>query len=112
MRHHQRQLAAKLGLDDVTEADSGLIQAFHELMASENLDFTLAFRWLTEVANQTLEHSPLPDIFTAPPALTAWAETWQARRKANTGDTASDHERHVYRESDGDSPQPFSTARY
>ena len=85
--NHQRQLAAKLGLDDVTEADSGLIQAFHELMASENLDFTLAFRWLTEVANQTLEHSPLPEIFAAPPALTAWAETWQARRKANVGDT-------------------------
>jgi uncharacterized protein YdiU (UPF0061 family) len=85
--HHQRQLAAKLGLDNVREADSTLIQAFHELMASENLDFTLAFRWLTEVANQTLEHSPLPDIFAAPPALTAWAETWQARRKANTGNT-------------------------
>ena len=87
--NHQRQLAAKLGLDDVTEADSGLIQTFHELMASENLDFTLAFRWLTELANQTLEHSPLPDIFTAPQALTAWAETWQARRKANTGDTTA-----------------------
>ena len=51
--HHQRWLAAKLGLDAVTEADGAFIQSFHELLATEGLDLTLAFRWLAELANDS-----------------------------------------------------------
>jgi uncharacterized protein YdiU (UPF0061 family) len=58
-------------------------------MAAEQLDFTLAFRWLTEVANDTLAHSPLPELFSVSDALTDWAHTWHARRQANQGDTAT-----------------------
>jgi len=84
---HQTRLAAKLGLDTVKEADGTLVQAFHDVLASERLDFTLAFRWLTEYGNDTVAHSPLPELFHAPTALTDWAQNWQARRKENTGDT-------------------------
>jgi uncharacterized protein YdiU (UPF0061 family) len=84
---HQSRLAAKLGLDTVKEADGTLVQAFHDVLASERLDFTLAFRWLTEYGNDTVAHSPLPELFHAPTALTDWAQNWQARRKENTGDT-------------------------
>jgi uncharacterized protein YdiU (UPF0061 family) len=87
--HHQRWLAAKLGLDAVTEADGALIQSFHELLATEGLDLTLAFRWLAEMANDSLDHTPLPDLFTAPPALLNWADDWQTRRKSNNGDPAA-----------------------
>ena len=87
--HHQRRLAAKLGLDTITEADTELVQSFHDIMATEALDFTLAFRWLTEIANDSLEHTPLPELFTAPPALVTWVENWQSRREANKGDTAA-----------------------
>jgi uncharacterized protein YdiU (UPF0061 family) len=87
--HHQRWLAAKLGLDAVTEADGALIQTFHELLATEGLDLTLAFRWLTELANDSLDHTPLSDLFTAPPALLSWADGWQTRRKSNNGDPAA-----------------------
>jgi len=87
--HHQRWLAAKLGLDTIAEADTELVQSFHDIMATEALDFTLAFRWLTEIANDSLEHTPLPELFTAPPALVTWVENWQSRREANKGDTAA-----------------------
>ena len=87
--HHQHWLAAKLGLDDITAEDGSLVKGFHDIMAAEQLDFTLAFRWLTEVANDTLAHSPLPELFSVSDALTDWAHTWQARRQANQGDTAA-----------------------
>ena len=87
--HHQRWLAAKLGLDNITESDAGLVQSFHDIMAAETLDFTLAFRWLTEIANHSLEHTPLPELFTAPPTLVSWVDDWRARRKSNKGDTSA-----------------------
>jgi uncharacterized protein YdiU (UPF0061 family) len=87
--HHQRWLAAKLGLDNIAESDAALVQSFHDIMAAETLDFTLAFRWLTEIANHSLEHTPLPELFRAPPALVNWVDDWQARRKSNKGDTSA-----------------------
>ena len=69
------------------ETDGPLLQAFQDILAAERLDFTLAFRWLTECANDTLAHSPLPELFAAPVALTEWAQQWAARRKDNAGDT-------------------------
>jgi uncharacterized protein YdiU (UPF0061 family) len=84
--HHQSRLAAKLGLDGIQATDAALVQAFHAALAEEKIDFTLAFRWLTEYANESLEHSPLPELFTAPKSLQDWAEEWTERRKHNTGD--------------------------
>jgi len=83
---HQYWLAAKLGMDAIGEADAALVQGFHNALATEKLDFTLAFRWLTERANGNLEHSPLPELFTAPPSLHDWAALWDERRKLNSGD--------------------------
>ena len=85
--HHQRWLAAKLGLDRITEADTALIQRFHDIMADEQLDLTLTFRWLTEVAGDTVAHTPLPELFTAPSSLIEWSKDWQSRRQANRGDS-------------------------
>ena len=73
----------------MTEADGAFIQSFHELLATEGLDLTLAFRWLAELANESLDHTPLPEIFTAPPALLNWVEDWQSRRKVNKGDSST-----------------------
>ena len=87
--HHQRWLAAKLGLDSVHDTDGAFIQSFHELLATEGLDLTLAFRWLAELANDSIDHTPLPELFTAPPALLNWVEDWQSRRKVNKGDPST-----------------------
>ena len=84
--YHQNWLAAKLGLDAIQESDTTLVQTFHDTLIREELDFTLAFRWLTEQANGNLAHSPLPELFTAPASLQAWVAQWSDRRKHNTGD--------------------------
>ncbi|MEK9988934.1 MAG: YdiU family protein [Halieaceae bacterium] len=84
--HHQNWLASKLGLDHIHDSDAALVQTFHDTLTSEKLDFTLAFRWLTEQANGNLEHSPLPELFTAPASLQAWTAQWSDRIKHNTGD--------------------------
>ena len=41
------------------------------------------------MANDSLDHTPLPELFTAPPALLNWVEDWQNRRKANKGDPST-----------------------
>ena len=72
---------AKLGLDCITKADGALIQRFHDIMAAEQLDLTLAFRWLTEIADNSLEHSPVPELFTAPASLIDWSENGKSQAK-------------------------------
>ena len=84
--HHQQWLAAKLGLDRITEADGALIQRFHDIMAAERLDMTLAFRWLTEIAGDSLDDSPLPELFATPASLIDWSGEWQDRRALNRGE--------------------------
>ena len=86
-QHHQERLAAKFGLDRISDQDLALIQKFHDLMNKHQLDFTLSFRWLAEEANQTIDHSPLPEIFNTPDALLDWSALWKARRAENKGDT-------------------------
>lgn len=85
--HHQRWLATKLGLDRITEGDGALVQRFHDIMAADQLDMTLTFRWLTESAHGSVDHSPLPELFSAPQSLIDWSTEWQARRETNRGDT-------------------------
>ena len=84
--HHQSWLAAKLGLDGIADSDAKLIQTFHDTLATEKLDFTLAFRWLTEHANGNLDHTPLPELFVVPESLQDWAQAWTQRRTLNEGD--------------------------
>ena len=83
--HHQRWLAAKLGLDRITEGDGPLMQRFHDIMAADQLDMTLTFRWLTESAHDSVDHSPLPELFSAPQSLIDWSTEWQARSSATCG---------------------------
>ena len=46
-------------LDRISEGDGALIQRFHDIMAADQLDMTLTFRWLTESAHDSVDHSPL-----------------------------------------------------
>jgi uncharacterized protein YdiU (UPF0061 family) len=72
-------LAAKFGFDSISSADQPLIDGFFTLLEENQHDFTLAFRWLTETATGSLDHTPLPELFTPSPALEAWHSTWAAR---------------------------------
>jgi len=72
-------LAAKFGFDSISAADQPLIDGFFTLLEENQHDFTLAFRWLTETATGSLDHTPLPELFIPSPALEAWHNTWATR---------------------------------
>lgn len=80
-------MAQKFGLSGFREDDKTLIDGFFSALAQDELDFTLAFRWLTETAQGTLDHSPVADLFTPNPALLDWLENWQVRHRGGSADT-------------------------
>ncbi len=75
------RLAAKFGLDAMQEADRPLVDAFFAQLEADQLDFTLAFRWLTEIAGNNVANTPLPDLFTPSSGLNTWLSQWQQRRQ-------------------------------
>ena len=78
-------LAAKFGFDSISAADQPLIDGFFTLLEENQHDFTLAFRWLTETATGSLDHTPLPELFIPSPSLVAWHSTWAARADCSEG---------------------------
>ena len=84
---HLDKLAQKFGLDEVREKDLPMIQHFHDLLAEHQLDLTLSFRWLTEMARQSSDNTPLAELYSAPDPLKAWSREWTLRRLANRADS-------------------------
>jgi uncharacterized protein YdiU (UPF0061 family) len=66
------------------ESDHALIESFFSQLEKDKLDFTLAFRWLTEVANDSLETTILRDLFTPSSGLLDWKTQWSNRRTQAT----------------------------
>jgi uncharacterized protein YdiU (UPF0061 family) len=73
-------LARKLGLQAIGEADTPLVEELWQLLADHQLDFTLSFRRLADLAlaggggaNNVAE------LFEFPDALQPWLERWRER---------------------------------
>ncbi|MEP1471083.1 MAG: protein adenylyltransferase SelO [Halieaceae bacterium] len=79
MDAHTDGLAAKLGLENVTEADTALIEDLFKLMAENKADFTLTFRRLTDLANPESGRATVAELYPLPEALLPWCERWQQR---------------------------------
>jgi len=68
-------MARKLGLRELEPEDDDLAIDLLELMKNENVDFTLAFRRLADLAQA--ENSPnVAELFDFPPAFADWLERW------------------------------------
>lgn len=85
---HAAALAAKFGFDAFHMTDRALVEGFFTALREDELDFTLAFRWLTEIAGDNLPHTPLPELFTPGPALKRWLPRWQDRRARDSAKAA------------------------
>ena len=85
---YQARLALKFGLDAFRPDDQALIDDFYKTLCNDRLDYTLAHRWLTEVATQSTHQSPIESLFNASEGLTDWLQEWQHRREKNRADTA------------------------
>lgn len=81
---YSARLAAKFGLDAMRDTDRTLIETFFSQLEEDKLDFTLAFRWLTEIANDNLENTMLEDLFTPSSGILNWLTQWSSRRNQTT----------------------------
>ena len=72
--------ARKLGLADAGEDDVALVEDLWRLMAEHRLDFTLAFRRLSDLADENAAGAgSVAELFEFPDAFKPWLERWLAR---------------------------------
>jgi uncharacterized protein YdiU (UPF0061 family) len=77
---HTRRMARKLGLEQINEEDTLLVEDLFELMAEHSLDFTLTFRRLADLADETnMDAGGVGDLFEIPDAMLPWLARWRAR---------------------------------
>tara|TARA_B110000908_G_scaffold172457_1_gene239996 strand:+ start:2872 stop:4314 length:1443 start_codon:yes stop_codon:yes gene_type:complete len=72
---YHRHFKAKLALTD--DAPIEFIQETLSLLADQQVDYTLFFRRLTQLANKETGTSKLADLFLDSEACLDWAETWR-----------------------------------
>jgi uncharacterized protein YdiU (UPF0061 family) len=69
----------KLGLATVEDDDLKIVEEFLGLLAADGVDFTLAFRRLSDAAGEGASEQPLQSLFRDQPAFAAWAARWRQR---------------------------------
>ena len=73
-------MARKLGLDEIGEADNALVEDLWQLMADHELDFTLTFRALADLAHERDDPAQtVSALFEFPATLHPWLDRWRAR---------------------------------
>jgi uncharacterized protein YdiU (UPF0061 family) len=96
LQAHTRGMARKLGLEQITEEDTLLVEDLFEVMAEHSLDFTLTFRRLADLADETnMDAGGMGDLFEIPDAMLPWLARWQAR-VAKDSLAASDRQTAMY----------------
>ena len=76
-RHWLEGMRAKLGLAGDEEVDLNLATGFLAAMEGNNVDYTLAFRYLADAALG--EEQPMRALFADPSAYDLWSGHWRAR---------------------------------
>lgn len=92
---YRQGLARKLGLAEITDEDQPLADELFELMAAHQLDFTLTFRRLADLADPASDAETVGELFEFGEELQAWLETWRERlHKEST--TAAERQASMY----------------
>ena len=87
------RIAAKLGLDSFRPEDTELHDGFLSVLEEDQLDLSLAYRWLTHQALQDSGHTPIGDLFIPSDGLLEWRSAWERRRESNKVDSQDTGER-------------------
>jgi uncharacterized protein YdiU (UPF0061 family) len=69
----------KLGLSTVEGDDLKLVDEFLNLLAADEADFTLAFRWLSDAAGEGASEHPLRSLLPDQQAFEPWVARWRQR---------------------------------
>ncbi len=78
-QHYALLMAKKLGLHSVKPTDKELVEQLFSVLQADALDYTLAFRWITEAAADNLNATPLEALFEPSASLRDWFGQWQSR---------------------------------
>ena len=82
---NQNNMRAKLGLTNRQDEDEVLVQDFLELLQEHSVDYTLAFRRLSEVANPGLaQNKSVSSFFEFSGAFTPWIDRWSQRLRGES----------------------------
>lgn len=95
---HNEGLASKLGLTQLQDEDTALVEDLFSAMAANRLDFTLTFRQLADAACHDGEDDRISDDFPPPAALEPWLARWRERLK-DDAQTPSQRQQRMYRAS-------------
>lgn len=80
MTAHQEGALRKLGLGDQCEGDEELFQRLLTVMSEEEMDFTLTFRGLSDLANPEVSpEKTVQELITLPQSFQDWLTDWRER---------------------------------
>ncbi|MGB3313392.1 MAG: YdiU family protein, partial [Albidovulum sp.] len=94
---HRAGLAIKLGLVELRDSDQALADELFQLMAQHQLDFTLTFRRLADLAGPTggSNGTMVAGLFEIPDPLLPWLARWRERLSAEQT-TATERQAQMY----------------
>jgi serine/tyrosine/threonine adenylyltransferase len=76
---YSRGMRKKLGLSNEADGDLELAGEFLRLLAANQVDFTLAFRRLSDAAGNLAAEAALRNLFNDEQGFGTWAERWRSR---------------------------------
>jgi uncharacterized protein YdiU (UPF0061 family) len=89
LQAHTEGMARKLGLRDISEQDTALVEDLWQLMAQHELDFTLSFRRLADLAHEDEAGvDSVAELFQFPETLQPWLDRWHMRRAQESSSSA------------------------
>ena len=82
---HSAGLARKLGLAELAEEDTALVEDLFTAMEAQHLDFTLTFRRLADLVNEAASaEGSVAELFEFPAELAPWLARWRERVATET----------------------------
>ncbi len=78
-KYDLKNMQEKLGLKTRTENDELLIQSFLNILQDQNIDFTLGFRYLSDVLIQDLNSTRFYKLFNPNLPIQNWISKWKER---------------------------------
>lgn len=77
--HWLAGMRAKLGLQTQEDSDLELVRELLDVMRKQQADFTLTFRYLSDLAAGAEVHTRVRSLFNHPQPFDVWFSCWQAR---------------------------------
>ncbi|PIE57394.1 MAG: hypothetical protein CSA33_08425 [Desulfobulbus propionicus] len=79
LAYWQQQMNTKVGLSTVQKGDQELVQAFLHILFQQEIDYTLAFRYLSDMLQERGDNSRFLALFQQTKHIQPWLKQWHKR---------------------------------